>query len=275
LIDRPLSRGQLIDYGLEDLFFLVYLQGQTGELILKAKDKRVYRAFFRNGILCCLVTPETDMRVTLPFFKMPQNSKLIALKERALKRKIPLIDFFIKKDCFGSKELKFGYLSELKKVFKEIPQDDILSFFFNNTKLLGFNKVPEMLENEFALFDSPLKESHFIWRCLRLNTVREEAHYHVMARGAQELPLSQSKTYQEVMRLFKVLGKYYDRIVIDAPALNEGQNSVALSQLTDGTVFVVDKDLDQIQSVIKSIHKLMTAEVNLVGTVLSGPSIQE
>src|SRR3989339_337064 len=269
LTGRPITAGQVMDYGLLDLFFLIYFQGQTGNLFLTGHDKRVYHGAFHDGILCHLEVPSCDLTRNLPYFESYGFDKIKQLKELSLKKQVPLIDLLIKSDCLGKQDLALGYSSELRRLFLSITEESLASFRFVPARLKHWRRVPALFDHQFIFQNEKLRAHNFVARCIHLNTHQKDSYLYMMARGSHDYKFCHEKTFREVQRLIQILGHQFDQIVIDAPGLSGGQDGEIFSRLSDGVVLVVDGAEDSSAVIQTMMRRLQDANVNVLGTVLN------
>jgi hypothetical protein len=241
LLGRPVSKGQILDYGLLDLFFLIYLQQKTGTLELMTGNNKKYTAIFRQGIVCRLETP---------YFKMSD------------------IDANLKNKKVEWADLARSYNQELQHLFQEFKRGSFVSFAFYQSMVLGLKKVPKLLGYNYPFINEQLEGHNYILRCLHLNAFKREHNLFIMNRGTHALNLSKAGSYQGVSRLLDLLSRQYDRIVVDAPTLGQGQDGALLCGLSEGALVVIDHHNVSRFQINRAVHKLKDAEVNIVGTVL-------
>ncbi|MBU1918795.1 MAG: hypothetical protein ABII18_01715 [bacterium] len=241
LLGRPVSKGQILDYGLLDLFFLVYLQQRTGTLELLTRNNNKYTATFRQGIVCRLETPN---------YKMSD------------------IDANLKMKKASWKELARTYNQELQHLFQEFKRVSFVSFAFYQSMVLGLKKVPKLLGDTYPFIHEQLEGHNYILRCLHLNSFKREHNFFIMNRGTHALNLAKGKSYQSVSSLLELLSRHYDRIVVDTPTLCQGQDGALLCGLSEGALIVIDHHNVSRFRINRAVHKLKDADVNIVGTVL-------
>jgi Mrp family chromosome partitioning ATPase len=65
------------------------------------------------------------------------------------------------------------------------------------------------------------------------------------------------------------LRKEFDYILIDVPPINQYSDALALGQITDGLVLVVEANSTRKESALKAIESLRGARVDILGAVLN------
>ena len=68
---------------------------------------------------------------------------------------------------------------------------------------------------------------------------------------------------------FAELRKEFDYILVDVPPLNQYADAMAIGQIMDGLVLVVEADSTRKESALKALETLRAAQIEVLGAVLN------
>ena len=76
-------------------------------------------------------------------------------------------------------------------------------------------------------------------------------------------------TNQKIKTLCSELANDYDYVIFDSPAVEQGQDILLISQLSDAIIYVVESNKLSSPKIVDSITKLKTNRANILGCVLN------
>ena len=119
--------------------------------------------------------------------------------------------------------------------------------------------------NHWGLTDALLKEGSI--RSFAKQVQRDNLWLLSCGSLAEDSPNLLNSEYLRV-RLAE-LRKEFDYILIDVPPINQYSDALALGQITDGLVLVVEANSTRKESALKAIESLRGARVDILGAVLN------
>jgi len=269
LTEKPLQNGKVSDYGLFDLFFLIYVNYLSGNLYLKSDKGACYEAIFRNGVVCSLKTPHIDLNAHLGFLNQIDINQIKNLKKHCSKRDIPLIHGILQRELFSESELFTLYSNELITTFKEFTTENFDTFQFSYYSHKRHKSTVKLMNNKFLFIDEPLEDKNYIARCIHQNIYFTDQKYYCMPRGSLPLELKLNKVQFRLSRLFDILKKQFDHIFVNTPPLKTSDEGSMYATIADQTLLVIKSEFAKKDKIERVVRQLQEQDIKIIGTVLN------
>ncbi len=282
MITKQIHYGNLTEYSMDDLFFLIDLKKQSGQLIATNNSQEM-TAVFKNGHLLHIKSKDSPLASRLGTMLLHggfiKESQLQEALERNQRTGQPLGYILINSGYLNRDKLqgplKLQMEENLQKLFSW--KQGTFVFSTDNT---------ETYQDERIYFDEDYNP--IIRRLGRLtgNRLLENEIFSYF-RSTQEsnlsfLPAGRASTTIYGPIHFMLLGKFldiikrrFDVVLIDAPPVLASANAVALSSLADGVIFVVKSGHLSVKAINEATTSLKEANVNIVGTVLNQVKVKK
>lgn len=268
LLSEKIKTGNISKYGLIDLFYLIYLQEKSGQLILRTQAGIAYFADFKDGILCSFKTPTIDLKHDLHFLEKTNNPNTKNLIDSSREKQVPLINLVLSTNSMTKSELSLLYTCELIKIYRELSQEDLFDFDFKVADNAEFKPSAQLLD-KFVLESEPLQDQNFISKTIQKNINPINKKCSLMLLGSPTHNLSQSPLFNNLKKLMPIFKKQFDRIILEAPSFKTNKETNAMGTLTDGTILVIRQNHAKKHKIKKAVRKLLDADIKILGTVFN------
>jgi Mrp family chromosome partitioning ATPase len=91
----------------------------------------------------------------------------------------------------------------------------------------------------------------------------------LLSGGSQAASHSGALNSERMKARVAELRREYDFILVDAPPLNSYADAIALGQLADGLVLILEADITRRESAVRVTENLRSAHINVLGAVLN------
>ena len=282
VLAHKISVGDLAEYSMDDLFFLIGLKKQSGELIVTSQTQAM-TAVFQDGRLLHLQNRDNPKANRLGSMLLRggfiTKDQLEDALERHQRTGQPL----------GYILINAGYMTQDKLQGPlRLQMEEHLQKLFS-WKHGSFNFTPgraELYENEKICFGEDYKQiirrlghvsgSRFLEKNIfsRLITVNE-GNACVMTAGTAPPNWNGQVNLPLTAKFFDILKRRFDVILVDMPPVLDITGSAPMCALADGVIFVIKAGHMSVKILNQAKTGLSQANANIIGAVLNQVKIEE
>ncbi|MCC6972275.1 MAG: P-loop NTPase [Phycisphaerales bacterium] len=280
-ISHDIRKGSLTSCSVSDLFSLISLKKQSGQLII-TNDFQTMTAVFDNGRLFHIQSKdfpiENRLGTVLLRGSFITEGQLKDALERNQRTRQPLGYILINAGYINQSQLqgplKLQMEEHLQKLFSwkhgtfafepgrvETYEDKRIYFGEDYTPII--NRLSRMagsrlLENDILSYVKPVHDQNLS----------------LLSAGTGHPRLDGPIYFKVIEKYFEILKQRYDVVLVDAPpVLNGGNSATTLFSLVDDVIFVVKAGHASIDLINKAIGTIKESKANIVGTVLNWAKI--
>lgn len=276
ILREPLQKGEVAEYGLQDLIKLCWLQKRTCVMNIKDPDDEV-DLFFKNGDLIDV------------YWKNRPHSKKLAntlLNENILtKNEATLALGHQKKSVrrLGSILLNMGFVSE-KDLVKILSIHMIEAFKITTKMVNGIFSIRPMAKRDISptfgntidfesLYSEFLEDdsgTSFIMKAIDAS-ILETGHENLFLLPSGSIPPNPSELLGSAYTsyLLSLLQSKFDVVIIDTSPVMLTSDTLVLAPQTDGVILVVKAGGTNIRILQDAVHHLINVKANILGVSLN------
>lgn len=277
IMSQELRKGTLNEYSIDDLFTLIALKKQSGQLII-TNDTQSMNAVFKNGRLFHIQNQDIPNANQLGSILIREGIITeIQLKdalERNLRTGQPLGYILINAGYINQNQLrgplKLQIEDRLQKLFSwkqgnfvfkpgrvERYEDKRIYFEEDYTSLinhLGFLGGSRLIEKEIFSYIESVSEPNLS----------------LLPAGIGNIKFDGSLYYALLSKFLTILKQHYDIVLIDAPPFQDAASSItSMLPLVDGVIFVIKAGKASIECINKATTHIRGVNSNIIGVVLN------
>jgi polysaccharide biosynthesis transport protein len=276
VLTHKISDGKLSEYSMDDLFFLMALKKQSGQLTV-TNQSQVMTAVFQDGRLLHLQNQDNPKANRLGTMLLRggfiTKDQLEEVLERHQRTGQPL----------GYILINAGYMTQDKLQGPlRLQMEEHLQKLFS-WKQGGVTFEPgraELYENEKICFGEDYQQiirrlgnlsgSHFLEKNIisRLKSVNESNAY-VMTVGMAPPNWNGQVNLPLMAKIFDITKRRFDVILVDMPPVLDITGAAPLCALADGVIFVIKAGHMSVKILNQAKTGLSQAKANVVGAVLN------
>ncbi|MCF6158841.1 MAG: DUF4388 domain-containing protein [wastewater metagenome] len=285
ILSQGLKKGSLHEYSIDDLFSLIALKKQSGQLVI-TNDTQSMSAIFENGRLFHMQNqvisntnqpPSTNRLGSILIREgIITESQLKDALERNQRTGQPLGYILINAGYINQSQLqrplKLQIEERLQKLFSwkqgtfafkpgrvETYEDKRIYFEEDYVPLinrLGALAGSRLIEKEVLSYAKSVHESNLT--LLPAGT------------GGGNVKLDGPLYYTLLSKFLTILKQHYDVVLVDGPPFQEAASSVTpLLPLVDGVIFVIKAGKASIESIHRATTHIKSVNSNIIGVVLN------
>jgi len=282
ILSHDIREGSLNSCSVSDLFSLISLKKQSGQLVI-TNDFQAMTAVFDNGRLFHIQSKEFPIENRLGTMLLRggfiTEDQLKDALERNQRTGQPLGYILINAGYINQSQLqgplKLQMEEHLQKLFSwkhgaftfapgrvETYEDKRIYFGEDYTPIinrLGRMAGSRLLESEVISYVKPVREQNLS----------------LLPAGTGHPRLDSPVYFTILAKLFDILKQRYDVVLVDAPPLLGTMNSVApLFSLVDGVIFVVKSGQVSVDYINRATMSIKEAKANIIGAILNHAKIE-
>lgn len=275
---KPVRAGDLIDFSIDDLFFLISLQRLTGGLTV-TNDEQTITVQFEDGRLLNLLsgTGPSDNRLA-SMLKRGEHMTFDQLKEASewQKRTGQPLGYILVNGGFITREILQGLIKlQMEELLHRLFGWKRGRFTFEKSKTALVNQDEKIyFEDDYSDYIQRLGRaggSRFIEHELLSCIVEvKDPHLWVLPVGSTETKPKIGPASQMIFaKCLEVLKLRYDVIFVDAPPILDMPDSAPLTQEGDGVMFVAKAGKLPEKTILQATARLRESGANILGVVLN------
>lgn len=275
---KPVRAGDLIDFSIDDLFFLIALQRLTGGLTV-TNDEQTITVQFEDGRLLNLLseTGPSDHRLA-SMLKRGEHMTFDQLKEASewQKRTGQPLGYILVNGGFITREILHGLIKlQMEELLHRLFSWKRGRFTFERSKTALVNQDEKIyFEDDYSDYIQRLGRangSRFIEHELLSCIVEvKDPHLWVLPVGSTETKPNIGPASQMIFaKCLEVLKLRYDVIFVDAPPILDMPDSAPLTQEGDGVMFVAKAGKLPEKTILQATARLRESGANILGVVLN------
>jgi len=282
VLAHKISVGTLSEYSMDDLFFLMALKKQSGELTV-TNQSQVMTAVFQDGRLLHLQNQDNPKANRLGTMLLRggfiTKDQLEEALERHQRTGQPLGYILINAGYMTQDKLQGPLRLQMEEHLQKLFSWKQGSFTFEPGRA-------ELYENEKIYFGEDYQQiirrlgnlsgSRFLEKNIlsRLKSVNESNAY-VMTAGMAPPNWNGQVNHPLMAKFFDILRRRFDVILVDMPPVLDTTGAAPLCALADGVIFVIKAGQMSVKVLNQAKTGLSQAKANVIGAVLNQVKIEE
>lgn len=282
VLAHKISVGKLSEYSIDDLFFLIALKKQSGELIV-TNQTQTMTAIFQNGQLLHLQNQDNPIGNRLGTMLLRggliTEDPLKEALERHQRTGQPLGYILINAGYITQDKLQGPLRLQMEEHLQKLFSWKHGSFTFKPGRA-------EIYENEKIYFGEDYKliirrlghlsGSRFLEKNILscLKSVNQGNAY-VMTAGMAPPNWNGQVNLPLMAKFFDILKRRFDVILVDAPPVLDAAGAAPLCALADGVIFVIKAGHISVKVLNQAKTGLSQAKANVIGAVLNQVKIRQ
>lgn len=278
IISMNLQSGDLEECSMDDLFFLISLKNQNGQLVVK-NDTQTMAAIFKDGQLFHLLNRDAPAANRLGTMLLRAglitDDQLEDALERSQRTEQPLGYILVNLGYINQDQLQGPVKLQMEERLQMLFSWKQGTFTFEPGSLDPYEDKKIYFQEDYTPVISRLGrrlESRFLASEILSNVKSlDEPNLSIIPSGRENGKKVESQVYYALFeKILDILKQRYDVVLIDAPPLLfMGGIVKPLLHIVDGVIFVVKSGKVSVKQVNEAKSILSESGINVIGTILN------
>ncbi len=265
------TSGNLMDYPLSDIFYLLYINRKTGILEVKTR-KELFRIYFLNGVIVLVSTNKREENLLLGNLLI----NIVGMDKNVIEKSIEaskeigerLGEYLFNSGLISVEKISNVITHQFLTIVTKIFRSESAEFTFSEEFPGFFNpRIVEELEKKMADFFKFQDENRNYDKFLeRLNIYKtSEDNMYFLPSGLVKLNPNEMLVSEKIKDLFELFKKHFDVIIVDSPPAGIVAESNLLLPYVDGIIYLI-----KYRSTKKKLSKVSISKIEKNGGRILG-----
>lgn len=282
ILSHDILRGNLFQYGVDDLFFFISLRKLSGKLSITNSSQEIF-ALFENGRLIHIQSNNSTLANRLGAMLLRSGFITEGQLQEALDRNkrtgLPLGYILLNSGYITQDKLRGPLKLQIEEYLQKLFSWKTGTFVFEPGRLETYGDERIYFEEDYTPIIRRLGHiagSRFIENIILSQLISiEEPHLYLLSAGGPVQETLGPAYLMVIEKFLDILKKRFDVILIDAPPVLDVASSLPLSLLADGVIYVVKAGHLSSKTINEAVTFLKEAQANILGAVLNQVKLEK